>query len=326
VACLAVLALLAVAGLGYRVGSGPALPTGPVTAFVLDLPREPIQVGIHAAPMTGGRPLTVDFQAVVQGGSGRYVEYAWSFGDGDRGLGTQLNYTYLTTGEFTVVLVVTDSDGTNGTGSVGIRVTAVPSTVPVSAAPLTLALGILVGSVAGAVAWRVETWGPQYAIPTDPRASRPEGTLALGGGLGRSPPPSEVTSSSGRDRAARPPRPEAVRTSYRLLAHLLRQPRLVPGQVVPSGRTQADLVDELDASQSTISELLARLTAAEVVYSELRHVADRSRRVRVYGLTPRGERLARELLPEASRGNDLVGLLPGTAARGTDPDGGRPER
>ena len=51
----------------------------------------------------------------------------------------------------------------------------------------------------------------------------------------------------------------------------------------------------LSATQGAVSKVLRRLTAADVVRPQRRHVPGRSRRVKVYLLTFRGDELVREI-------------------------------
>jgi DNA-binding MarR family transcriptional regulator len=95
------------------------------------------------------------------------------------------------------------------------------------------------------------------------------------------------------------PAPEGVenpaRLTHQLLRHLAGLPRLLPGELATRSYTQAGMAARLGAGQSAVSRILRRLVAAGVVTAETRHIRDGDRRVRVYLLTDRGERLGRAL-------------------------------
>jgi DNA-binding transcriptional ArsR family regulator len=296
----------------------------------------PLEVGIRADPLHGTVPLTIEFTAVAGGGSGNYTAFAWTFGDGDRGLGSPVNYTFLRAGAFTVTLEVTDSNGTTATATIGVaidpRATAAESNSPSPMGPITLAAGTFVGVLAGLVVWRGgaaptagagSAPGPRLPAPSDPARVGPAAPVG--------PPPAPRSegengrrTGQGRGGRSSAPSAESVRLSYRLISQLATAPRLVPNDVAPAGRTQSDLVEKLRASQSSVSELLARLTSAGVVSAETRHVAGRSRRVKVYRLTARGERLAHDLVPALRATPKLPGLLP-PAPTAVDPSDGAPD-
>jgi len=57
------------------------------------------------------------------------VSYEWDFGDGDTGTGVTLNHTYSNVGEYTTILIVTDSNGKKGYANVKVTVTKKPNAV-----------------------------------------------------------------------------------------------------------------------------------------------------------------------------------------------------
>jgi len=59
--------------------------------------------------------------------------------------------------------------------------------------------------------------------------------------------------------------------------------------------TQQGLAESLSVTQGALSKVLSRLTAADVVTSDPRHVRGMARRVRVYSLTRDGEAMARDI-------------------------------
>ena len=80
-----------------------------------------------------------------------------------------------------------------------------------------------------------------------------------------------------------------------LVRHLAGLPKLYPSDVPTRAWTQAGIADGIGAGQSAVSRVLRRLVAAGIVTVETRHVAGSPRRVRIYRLTERGERLGRAL-------------------------------
>jgi DNA-binding MarR family transcriptional regulator len=87
----------------------------------------------------------------------------------------------------------------------------------------------------------------------------------------------------------------------RAIRHLAGLPRLAPGDLAGPERTQAGIVAALEAGQSAVSRVLGQLERAGVVSVETVHVAGRPRRVKVYRLTPRGERLGQALRETSPR-------------------------
>lgn len=107
--------------------------------------------------------------------------------------------------------------------------------------------------------------------------------------------------------AARPrPDPSALRLSQRVVLHLQRQPRITRFDLAPRSMTQAGMAESLDATQSALAKVLARLGAAGVLSEQREHVQGEPRRLKVYQLTPVGEALARDVrrrLPAGARGS-----------------------
>jgi DNA-binding MarR family transcriptional regulator len=88
---------------------------------------------------------------------------------------------------------------------------------------------------------------------------------------------------------------QQTRLAIRIVLHLTRfgLPR-EDGYGRPEA-TQDGIAREMSTTQGAVSKILVRLSAAEAVRSEHRHVIGFGRRVRVYSLTRRGELLAEEL-------------------------------
>jgi hypothetical protein len=94
--------------------------------------------------------------------------------------------------------------------------------------------------------------------------------------------------------AARDVRPNAgeLAISRRILLHIAGQPRWEPGgRVAVRSLTQEGIAEALGTSQGAASNALRRLTLGGALTVERRHVPGKGRRVKVYGLTPRGEQL-----------------------------------
>lgn len=86
-----------------------------------------------------------------------------------------------------------------------------------------------------------------------------------------------------------------LRTSQRVILHVLGQGRIGPNELAPVGLSQAGIGAALGIRQSSLAKALARLVAAGVLKVGRRHVEHQVRRLKVYELTPLGETLARDL-------------------------------
>jgi len=79
-------------------------------------PNLPPSANFTAIPNTGPWPLSVTFNS---SGSfdpdGTIVSYDWEFGDGENGTGEVIDHTYITVGNYTPFLTVTDDDGASHT-------------------------------------------------------------------------------------------------------------------------------------------------------------------------------------------------------------------
>jgi DNA-binding PadR family transcriptional regulator len=130
--------------------------------------------------------------------------------------------------------------------------------------------------------------------------------------LGAGTPPDEEESTSTVNKAvtgsarvsllgARPatsdfePTGEELRISARILLFLARQPRYAPGETVPDSLTQAGMARALGTSQASVSNALNRLVDGGVLHVERSHVRQKLQRLKVYQLTPDGERLVRQI-------------------------------
>ncbi len=92
------------------------------------------------------------------------------------------------------------------------------------------------------------------------------------------------------------PTREELQISARIILHLARQPGSDRGEVSTVSRTQAGMAEALRSSTGAVSNCLQRLVKGGVVEVELAHVLHRWKRLKIYRLTPEGERLARHIL------------------------------
>lgn len=93
-------------------------------------PPPKMNVGIDLTDQTA---LKITVKAIVTGGTGSYSSYAWTFGDGNVGTGSQVQHTYPANGTYNVALTVQDSAGNSGTGSRDVTVSTVPICDPCGA-------------------------------------------------------------------------------------------------------------------------------------------------------------------------------------------------
>jgi len=82
---------------------------------------DPLAASASASPSTGQAPLTVAFTGSASGGTPPYT-YSWNFGDGHSSLDQACSHTYYVTGNYTVILTVTDGASASGTSSVTVAV------------------------------------------------------------------------------------------------------------------------------------------------------------------------------------------------------------
>ena len=117
---------------------------------------------ISATPTSGYAPLTVAFNATVQGGSPPYRAYDWSFGDGGTGNGPMVQYTFSANGSYAVPLEVTDSGGRTVNATTIVTVLShtlavnVSVTPPQGTAPLTVQFAATPSG--GSLTYLTPTW------------------------------------------------------------------------------------------------------------------------------------------------------------------------
>jgi DNA-binding MarR family transcriptional regulator len=83
--------------------------------------------------------------------------------------------------------------------------------------------------------------------------------------------------------------------SDRLIVRLARLGALGRDDVPSLDRTQRGLASSLGVGQNSVSKVLARLVAADVVSVHTRHVQGQPKRMKTYELTVRGEQVGRAL-------------------------------
>ncbi len=80
---------------------------------------------------SGPAALTVSFDASSSGDpDGTIVQYGWDFGDFTTGAGQVVSHTFVTGGQYTVTLTVTDNEGATATSTTVISVSGGPTTFP----------------------------------------------------------------------------------------------------------------------------------------------------------------------------------------------------
>jgi len=291
-------------------------PQGPTNATIPIVVSPQLTARIAASPTHGNPPLTVWFNATVLGGSGTYLRYDWSFGDGGNGSGLSLRYTYTTAGQYGVGFRTSDTDGATANASTVVVVTAVTSpsagnatTDPGPVPVLPLALGLVIGAAvaAGAAYGAVRRFRPGEPPAPPPAVERPAPArpeAPAGPPAGEPMPPaapSEPPEAPPGPRVGLTPEapPSTLATPTRitdaLVRHLAGLPKLWPNDIPSKAWTQAGIADAIGAGQSAVSRVLRRLVAAGIVTVETRHVGGSDRRLRIYRLTERGERLGKAL-------------------------------
>ena len=101
--------------------------SGIATIIVFPLPPPPLVADLAFSPNSPVTGQTVNFTATVTGGSPPYT-YSWSFGDGTTDSGNPASHTYENANTYSVVLIVTDANGTtfSDTKLLAVKVTPNP--------------------------------------------------------------------------------------------------------------------------------------------------------------------------------------------------------
>jgi DNA-binding MarR family transcriptional regulator len=88
---------------------------------------------------------------------------------------------------------------------------------------------------------------------------------------------------------------DGLRSSERILLHIARQGAVGPEEVAPRALCQAGMIEALGVKQGALTGVLRRLVSARVLQESREHVRGMDRRVKVYRLTPAGDRLILQL-------------------------------
>ncbi|HEY6237721.1 MAG TPA: PKD domain-containing protein [Thermoplasmata archaeon] len=310
-------------GVAALYGGGEVTASAPIVVVASNL-----SASLSVSPPNGTVPLTVWLNGTPDGGSGTYVECLWEFGDGHRGSGLSVEYTYNSAGTFVANFTVTDTfnetavasativaapppgppddagagSRNSGNGSVG----GVGLTPPVAVGTAAAGAVVLVAIGAGVWSARRRTAARSGAATPVPRVAPLAGSapVLLTGRSDGAPPsgplhrPGTVLRAPGPSQPVSPPSLAFIGTrqlSFRLLPLLLEVSEDRDAPADSPRATQAGLAHRLGVGQSGVSKVLHQLVLGGVVEVSSAHVAGISRRVRVYRLTPKGDRLARAL-------------------------------
>jgi len=89
------------------------LPSGCATKNSVTNPRVGPAASFSATPLSGDRPLDVDFVNSSTPGSSQITTVLWDFGDGTTSAAMSPGHTYVAAGTYTVSLTVTSADGSS---------------------------------------------------------------------------------------------------------------------------------------------------------------------------------------------------------------------
>lgn len=88
----------------------------------VSVPNQPPIAAITAAPVSGGVPLTVQFDGSgSRDPDGKITEYLWDFGDASTDSGVKVSHTYTQAGLYPVILTVKDDRGSTAVATVIIK-------------------------------------------------------------------------------------------------------------------------------------------------------------------------------------------------------------
>ena len=111
------------------------------TIVVRDLAPRNVSIQKTSSSVNLGEAIT--FSASATDPRGESLTYAWDFGDGNTGSGTQVDHTYQTEGTFTVTLTVTNTSGHSASQTSTITVSSlpVPSNIQITPSAQAVTLG-----------------------------------------------------------------------------------------------------------------------------------------------------------------------------------------
>lgn len=163
--------------LGLAVGCGDASPPAPTPrAAPTPTATSPAVIGVVAVleldgtPGKGVAPDTERFNASAsysKDTAAKVTSYHWDFGDGSApAQGAKVTHTFPQPGTYAVALVVTDSDGSTGTSSLSVQVTA-----PLNPSHKMIAVARLDGTPGQGVAPDTESFDGTASHPDDGSAT-----------------------------------------------------------------------------------------------------------------------------------------------------------
>jgi PKD repeat protein len=275
--------------------------------FPIDVEAPPLRSTIQATPVGIGT-LEVHFAATTTGGIPPY-SYLWSIGSPDRSSTPEFNLTFAGPGTYAVELATSDHRGTIAYTFANVTVSAPGSGTASSCTGLFGACGfaedeLLIGFVVAVLVVvalvvlfarrrRSDPPGPPPTLTPPPPSPGPAAAVNVPPSTAApSGPVAPLTSAEVAAVAAVRSEPSdgaAGSISDRLLVRLYDLGRPDPNAPVPDGFTQDGLAAALGTVQSGIARSLLRLEEAGMIASEVAHVPNRVRRVKVYRLSPRGE-------------------------------------
>lgn len=112
------------------------------TSITVAAPNMAPTAAFVASATSGYAPLPVNFDATSSADAdGSIVSYAWDFGDGNSGSGQTTTHTYLSSGNYSATLTVTDDQGLTATLTESISVQTAPVGIPLEVGSLASVTG-----------------------------------------------------------------------------------------------------------------------------------------------------------------------------------------
>ncbi len=99
-----------------------------ITITSAQISNTPPVAKLNVSATSGEAPISIAFDASGSSDAdGDTLSYNWNFGDGSSGSGLSINHTYITAGNYTAVLSVSDGNGGQTSESVSITITSAQS-------------------------------------------------------------------------------------------------------------------------------------------------------------------------------------------------------